>query len=317
MNIARILFDSSGRLRSGWRFAIFVTLFVLFSGAAGAALFGLGRILGVALDTGSPGMFLSSSAVSLAVALGIGWFCGKYLEKLPFRALGAWFTKGWARHLGAGVIVGALTVSAAALVCLIAGGVSFAYNGTAGLNSILTSLAIAGAVLFAAAAFEEALFRGYILQTFSRSGLAWFAIILTSIFFAAMHLDNPNSNWISSLNTGIAGIWFGVAYMKTRDLWFVTGLHMMWNWTLGAVFGIEISGITSLVESPVLREIDHGPAWLTGGTYGLEGGIAATFALIASTIAIRFLPIFKPDPELVQMTSPATAHVSSPGQVRS
>jgi hypothetical protein len=38
----------------------------------------------------------------------------------------------------------------------------------------------------------------------------------------------------------------------------------MWNWMQGAIFGIEVSGLTEIVHSPLLKESDHGPAWLTG-----------------------------------------------------
>ena len=141
-----------------------------------------------------------------------------------------------------------------------------------------------------AAAAEEALFRGYIFQTFARSKLVWLAIALTSVFFGAVHLRNPDWGVISTLNTILAGIWFSIAYLKTRDLWLVTGLHVMWNWVQGAIFGIEISGTTDLASASLMREVDSGPAWLTGGTYGIEGGIAATIALLVSMLVIYLLP---------------------------
>nr|MBA2379635.1 CPBP family intramembrane metalloprotease [Blastocatellia bacterium] len=218
--------------------------------------------------------------------------------------LGAWFTRGWFVNLAAGTLLGALTLGLAVLIAYLAGGLRFQVHISADVSSTISSLLFSITVLFIAAAFEEALFRGYILQTFARSGLAWFAIILTAIFFAAVHTANPNMGVISTINTAIAGIWFGVAYLRTRDLWFVTGLHFMWNWMQGAFFGIEISGLNDLVAAPLMREIDAGPAWLTGDTYGLEGGIAATVALIASTALILFLKWPKADPELMAMTSP-------------
>jgi uncharacterized protein len=119
-----------------------------------------------------------------------------------------------------------------------------------------------------------------------------------------VHLGNPNANWISTLNTGLAGIWFGIAYLKTRDLWFVTGLHVMWNWVQGAIFGIEVSGLTELIAAPLMKEVDLGPTWLAGGSYGLEGGIVTTIAIVISIAAIQLLQIFRPDPELLAMTSP-------------
>jgi len=94
------------------------------------------------------------------------------------------------------------------------------------------------------------------------------------------------------------GVWFGIAYLKTRDLWFVWGLHLMWNWMQGAFFGIEVSGITDLVSVPLLKEIDSGPTWLTGSTYGVEGGIVTTIAIVVSMVVIYFLPWVKVSEEI-------------------
>ena len=177
------------------------------------------------------------------MALGIGWICGKFLEGLPFRALGAAFTKYWFKNLCMGLAVGAVSLVVVIAAAMIFGGLRFHLNSDYGSSAILVTLGVSFAVFAVAAAFEEALFRGYILQTFSRAGLAWMAIIMTSLFFALAHLRNPGANWISSLNTAIAGVWFGVAYLKTRDLWLPFGMHFIWNWVQGSIFGIEVSGL--------------------------------------------------------------------------
>lgn len=117
------------------------------------------------------------------------------------------------------------------------------------------------------------------------------------------HLGNANSNIVSTINTALAGIWLGAAYLKTRNLWFPFGIHLMWNWFQGAVFGIEVSGITQFTTAPILHEIDSGPAWLTGESYGIEGGIACTIALIVSMALIYFLPNLKPTDEMLALTS--------------
>jgi membrane protease YdiL (CAAX protease family) len=252
---------------------------------------------------------LVNSLVILVPALFIGWLCGKYLERLPFKALGASFSGLWLINLLLGLVIGAVTL-------MIAIGLAMTFAGTRFLstefatNDILYSLAVSSGVFFLGAAAEEALFRGYILQTFARSNLAWFAILLTAVFFGVMHLRNPSAGPLSSVNTALAGVWFGVAYLKTRDLWFVTGMHFIWNWMQGSVFGIEVSGLTKIVTHPVLKEIETGPTWIGGGQYGLEGGIVTTIAIILSTIAIYFLPI-KAEPELLALTSPQTAQGQS------
>jgi membrane protease YdiL (CAAX protease family) len=250
-------------------------------------------------------LFLLTSIVSLIPALLIGWLCGRYLERLPFRALGASFTDGWAKHFLFGSVIGALSLSLSALIAAVFGELDFSFNDipvSEIVGSMLRSLLIFGV----AAAFEEALFRGYILQTFARSGLAWFAILLTSIFFGAVHLNNPNANYLAAANTMLAGVWFGIAYLKTRDLWFVWGLHLFWNWMQGSVFGIEVSGLTEIVQSSLLKESDRGPAWLTGENYGIEASVACTLALIVSTAVIYYMPFLKPSEEMNRLTSPTS-----------
>jgi hypothetical protein len=136
-----------------------------------------------------------------------------------------------------------------------------------------------------------------------RAGFVWPAIIGTSILFGAGHFWNPAASWISVANTILAGIWFGVAYMKTRTLWLPIGMHFMWNWMQGSVFGIEVSGLKDILKAPVLQEIDRGPAWLTGADYGIEASISCTIALVISTVAIYLLPILKPTDEMLDLTS--------------
>lgn len=286
--IRLIFIGKAGLLRSGWRAGIFLFAFIFFSVI-------LGTIVQAVLYAANfefsslQAIYLSANAVAALIpAIIVGWLCGKWLEKLPFSALGASFSPAWLRNFALGIVTGGLTLSFAVLIAFIFGGERFEMNLANGWTPVLTSMAVSFVVFAAAAAMEEALFRGYILQTFARSNLAWLAILLTSAFFGVVHADNPNAGVVSTLNTVLAGIWFSVAYLKTLDLWFVWGLHLMWNWMQGSFFGIEVSGLTDITKNPFLREIDTGPTWLTGTTYGIEGGIACTVALIISAIAIHF-----------------------------
>jgi membrane protease YdiL (CAAX protease family) len=303
MGLNSVLFNHTGRLRSGWRFAVFVALFIVISGLIGVAAHWFLSSSNLDYGPGTPVFLATNGVLSLAAALLVGWVCGKLLEDLPFRALGSTFTPGWLRNLFVGLVLGAASISFAILIAVLFGGLSFRFNSEHSAPAITATVFGSLLIFIPAAAFEEALFRGYILQTFTRAGLAWLAIGLTAVFFGMVHLGNPGSGTISSINTAIAGIWFGVAYLKTRDLWLPFGLHLTWNWFQGSIFGVEVSGLTDFAAAPLLKEIDGGPAWLTGEMYGIEGGVAATIALIASTVAIYFLPGLKPGDEMLAMTS--------------
>jgi membrane protease YdiL (CAAX protease family) len=301
MDIRSAFFNETGHIRSGWRFAIFCVGFLSVAMLVGGFASAVVILLGSSAADSWAGTLATAFTV-LTGALLVGWLCGKYLEGLPFRALGAWFTKGWLRNLTSGILFGGGTLAFAVLMAFALGGLRFEFNNI-NAGALVRSLAAAFVIFALGAAWEEALFRGYVLQTFVRSGLGAVAIGITALFFGVVHANNPNASTFAVLNTVLAGVWFGIAYLKTRDLWFVWGMHLMWNWMQGAFFGIEVSGITNLVSAPLLREIDGGPVWLTGETYGVEGGIVTTIALIVSTLAIYFMPFLKPSKEMLALTS--------------
>jgi len=287
--IQKIFLDEDGGLRSGWRVAVFLFFYSL---VVGVLVLGMSSVLGaLGPDEATPSymLWLWSSLLGLVVALIVGWQCGKWLEALPFAVLGVSFRGRWLVHLLVGLITGAATVMFAVAIAFAFGGERFELNIYSGSENVVTSMLVSFAVFAIAAAAEEALFRGYILQTLDHAGFAWIAVVLTSVFFGIVHLGNPNAGAISTLNTILAGIWFSVAYLRFRSLWFVMGMHCAWNWVQGSVFGIEVSGMREITQHTLLREIDAGPTWLTGETYGIEGGIATTIAIVLSMTLIAFV----------------------------
>lgn len=225
--------------------------------------------------------------------------------------MGASLVKGWGSGLIIGLVLGFMAIATAALIGLAAGGLSFRLNADAASGEVLTTAAISFAVFTVAAAFEEVLFRGYLLQTFIRSNLTWLGLLLTSVLFATVHNANPSATWLSWLNTIIAGAWFGLAYLRTRNLWLPFGLHLAWNWAQGSIFGIEVSGLKELVPHPLLKEIDSGPDWLTGGQYGLEGGLLATAALAVSMVIVWYFPGLFANEELIALNQVDSGQVKT------
>lgn len=284
----KLFIDEQGRVRSGWRAALFLIAYVILSGIMIAIwLAATGPFL--ALD--SPLRLIVPFAFATALALVLGWFFGRYFERLPFAALGADFSGRWVRNFLIGLGVGGAAFVTALIVALAGRGLTFTVNTTSSGAAIASTLVTSLPVMAVAAASEEALFRGYPLQTFARSRIAWIGIVLTSLLFAFAHNNNPSANMLGLANTVLAGWWFAAAYFKTRDLWFPFGIHLAWNWLQGPFFGINVSGIETFSPDPVLRAIDSGPKWLTGGSYGIEGGVACTIALVISTGVIYLLPM--------------------------
>ncbi len=301
----KIFINNYGRLRSGWRllayvFAFFAALFLLTTAL---------RVLYVAVVAIVPeprgSNFVADLIFRIALltaALGAGYLCARFLEGLPWRSLGLSLHSGWLRDLVIGSAIGFVSLAIAVGIAAAGKGLAFSINGAA-LLALTRSLLGSATLLFVAALAEEAMFRGYPLQTLSRAKLVWLGILLTSVPFGLVHLTNPNVAPVTTFtNTVLAGIWLAAAYLKTRSLWLPLGVHWSWNWTLGAFFGLPISGL-NLVSNPLLRATDTGPAWLTGGAYGIEGGVACTVALVISTIFLWRTPWLNATPELKKLTT--------------
>jgi membrane protease YdiL (CAAX protease family) len=303
MDLFAPFLNDSGRLRSGWRLGIYVLVFM-------AWMFLLGSLVRVAYVIGELLHFHSRPylediifrLVLLSSALLAGWMCNRWLEGLPWRALGLAFHTGWLRDLLLGSVIGGASLVIATLVAVVAGGLRFGFSSKEFLFSILQSLSATALLFIVAALAEEAMFRGYPLQTLSRAGLIWLAVALTSVPFGIIHLQNPNATAFASTNTALAGVWLGIAYLRTRSLWFPLGVHWAWNWTLGSIFGLPVSGLT-LSSHPLLQAFDKGPRWLTGGSYGIEGGLCCTIALLISTLFIWRTRLVSATPEMKKLTS--------------
>jgi membrane protease YdiL (CAAX protease family) len=307
MNLKQVFINPVGRLRSGWRVLIFILVFacLLFLLTTTARIVYATALL--IAPTRSVGAYFSNIVVRLIfllASLGAGYICTRWLEGLPWRALGLWLHAGWLRDLVIGSLIGIASLAMATAIATAGGGLSFTVSSRALLLQVGQTLVFSAVLFILAALAEEALFRGYPLQTLTRAKLAWLAILLTSLPFAAVHLRNPNvAAGFTFINTALAGVWFAVAYLRTRSLWFPLGIHWAWNWALGSLFGLPVSGMTDLAAHPLLHGTDLGPAWLTGGGYGIEGGLACTITLVVSTIFIWRTRLVSATPEMQLLTS--------------
>lgn len=306
-----IFINDFGRLRSGWRLLIFAGAFIALTFLIVTVL----RVVFVFVGPSAPSGLRQVIAELvfrtglLAAALGAGYICARFLEGLPWRSLGMTLHSGWLRDLVFGFAIGFASLVLA--VGIASRGLGFSLPET-DWSLIIRSGIGSGVLLFVAALAEEAMFRGYGLQTLTRAKLAWLGVLLTSVPFALVHLSNPNVvPGVTFANTALAGIWLAAAYLRTRSLWLPLGVHWSWNWALGWFFGLPISGI-NLVSNPLLQSQDYGPNWLTGGSYGIEGGVACTIALVVSTVFLWKTRWLSATPELKQLTSEENPATSEP-----
>ncbi|MCQ3937643.1 MAG: CPBP family intramembrane metalloprotease domain-containing protein [Chloroflexi bacterium] len=133
---------------------------------------------------------------------------------------------------------------------------------------------------FLVALFEELLFRGVLFWQLDNMFGSWLALLITSAFFGITHLGNANATLWTALAVAIGGgLSLGAAYLMTRNVWVAVGLHWMWNFLQGPIFGFSVSGNATY---KALTAAIHGPALWTGGAFGADAGLPA---LIAATLA--------------------------------
>ena len=180
-------------------------------------------------------------------------------------------------RLVSGFGVGAFANGAACGVLLVAGLLQFVPAGTE--SGWLGAAVRVTLVLLPAALAEELMCRGYLLTVIREVIGVRGAIVLTSVMFGLLHLNNPDATAESLLVVIMAGLFLGSVRVATRSLYAAWMAHFAWNWIMAVPLHASVSGLR--FEAPGYFSETLGPAWLSGGTWGPEGGIVAALGLIA------------------------------------
>ena len=131
---------------------------------------------------------------------------------------------------------------------------------------------------------EEVLFRGILFRMIDEKYGALLAFIISSLTFGAVHLMTVDF-WTAMAISAEAGFMLAAAYKFRNNLWIPIGIHWAWNFTLGPIFGVGVSGISEDAYA-IIPEIS-GSYILTGGNNGFEGSIVTV--LIGVTVGILML----------------------------
>ena len=191
--------------------------------------------------------------------------------------------RGAARRLGRGFGFG-LAIVVPALALALVGGLRYGPDRGTAIEYLATG-AWTGLVLLLPAAAEEFVFRGYPFQVMAERWGTAAALVLTTVLFSVAHGWNPNVGVVALLNIALAGLLLGTVRIVTGSLWSAIGVHTGWNLATGFVADLPVSGLT-LVDAPLIEVTATGHSVLTGGEFGLEGGLGTTLAVC---LAIAFV----------------------------
>lgn len=225
------------------------------------------------------GISLTAGALLATYVIGVR-ILGMDLETLRWQGTN-WSTRPVRWGLALGVAAAALTV----LLSVAVGRARWVGDGGT-LMQFMTRALETLVVLAPAALSEELIFRGVPLVLASKLLGRAPAVLLMAIVFGLAHALNPNVTPQGVANVVLAGLLLGTAFYCPGGLWTAFAVHLGWNVTL-AVSGAAVSGVP--FDIPAVDYHPGGPGWLTGGSFGPEGGLLATLALGAGTmIAVRW-----------------------------
>lgn len=268
------LFIDENGLRPVWRAVIYVCAYlVLRSGF----LLLVGQIAsGLRHRPGFLALLVLGETAPLIAAFAPALFLLK-LEDRSLAAVGLPGRAAFGKHFWSGAVWGLAAVTALILSMRVLGLVSFGAFAIHGLRAL--KFAIFWGVFFLMVGFyEDFLFRGYSLATFSQVTGFWPAALLSSALFGYIHLGNKGEGWAGALGAAAIGLFFCLTLRRTGSLWFAIGLHMSWDWSETFLYSVPDSGL--VLPGHLLNSSFHGPAWLTGGSVGPEGSVLL-FVLIA------------------------------------
>lgn len=198
-----------------------------------------------------------------------------------------WHGPTWhsGRWYGIGVLLGGGAVAGGCTVLVLLGRAHWSAGqpGPADIAALIVYFVMLAAV-------EEFLFRGLLLRglrdLFGRTAPA---VLLSAALVAIPYLLGDHVTRLTVVSALLAGVMYGTAYVVTGSVLTSAAMRMAWNVVQGPILGFTVSG-DELTSHPVLTARLDGPAWLTGGDYGPEGG-AVIIAVRVVVVLILCAPL--------------------------
>jgi len=282
------------RLRAGWRLLIqtfFMLVFLLFVTAP--VQWGVQTVRSffhqpLSLDTNSLELFTWQLVEFISILLSV-YLSRRFLDKRSFASLGLTINKKGLLEFLAGLFITFLQFGLIFALMVWQGWIQLEgtlFQSTPGWQVFLSMLYVV--IVFSLVGWnEELLLRGYHLQTLASGTNLAFGIILSSMIFSLLHINNPGSSMASLVGILLAGLFMAFGYLRTRRLWLPIGLHIGWNIFEGAIFGFPVSGMDYFPRVMQIKII--GADIWTGGAFGPEAGLVV---LPAIGLGVLLITIF-------------------------
>ncbi|MCX7745903.1 MAG: CPBP family intramembrane metalloprotease [Clostridia bacterium] len=236
-----------------------------------------------------PVFFFLMLAISCGIQILVFFSWVKFIERRKVETLG-FFKEGVIYRYIRGFITGIIMLAAALAVLALLGMVKIeavnisSERGTGIMSAVMVVLI--GWMIQGAS--EEIMIRGWLLPVISVRHNLVLGIIISSSIFGFLHLFNNNISFLAILNLILFGVFAAFYALWEGGLWGICALHTSWNWAQGNLFGLEVSG--SLYGGGSILDLEtFGPGVITGGNFGVEGGLIETASLLTGIFILYVL----------------------------
>ena len=284
--------ENEHRLRSGWRIAIFMFVFMGFSSMI---LITMRKAMGVSPEPGILRDFFAISIAAFSASIIIP-LARRYLDKKSLLSLGLITNSKAIKDVLFGFFLSGVMAGSVFLIMVFTGlievtGINWgSSNQFDSITSYLSMMSIGSLLVLLLmdiiiSWWEELVFRGYLLQNMIEEKKLKIAVVISCIIYGIVHSFNPNATMLSTGIIVLFGFLRIYGYLATKLLWLSIGMHAGWNFFQGPIFGYAASGhktATLIAHSPV------GVDWLTGGKFGPEGSVLI-IPIIGIAIYVMYL----------------------------
>ena len=201
----------------------------------------------------------------------------KGIEKRTVSSMG--FNKKIPDYLIGGVV--AIVLLAVIMgVCCVLGGISYEGVGKE-INGVYMIGLLAGLVVQSAA--EEALSRGFLMNSLAKKIPVPLAVFVSATAFAFPHFSSLMEAPIQYCIVGIVNLYlisiiFSMLMLCRSNIWIACGLHGVWNFLLYGIFGLTLSGSETAGQGVLNFKVESANL-INGGAYGIEASIITTVVL--------------------------------------
>lgn len=279
----KIFFNSDG-LRAGWRLLIFGGIYV---GLGYAANWIVLRLFHLEQQSFLDPIGLSVDELQALLQVLIATWIMARIERRRFPDYGIPVRDAFGRNFWVGIVWGLGSTSL--LVGLIAAFGGYRIVGLAirgGTLWYFLGLWIVANVLIGFS--EELQFRAYLLTTLSDGIGFWWASIVLSVAFGALHyFFKPHERWEDFASTGLLALFMCLTLRRTGSLAFAIGWHAAFDFANLFLWSGQNAG--EYAVGHLLETRWQGPQWLTGGLLGPEASWMVFAVIVVMFVLFNWL----------------------------